>query len=220
MRPVSDTLREQGYAFLPAFRRGEGTAAALRAIATVAVLPGLAEVQVLRPRLVGDSPPNIYSGNFGHGEFPLHTDLAHWFLPPRYLALRCIQGAARVATRIVDGHRIVNTVGDLRLRRALVRPRRPVGGQRHLLRLHEGRLGDGSLLRWDSLFVVPASDDSDCTCAAVRTCLLSMSPMDMVLCDSGDTLILDNWRMLHGRSAIDPSSLGRCVERVYMRAIL
>jgi hypothetical protein len=52
---------------------------------------GLATVQTLIPRKVSSSPPNTYSGNFGHAEFPLHTDLAHWALPPRYLLLRCIR---------------------------------------------------------------------------------------------------------------------------------
>ena len=61
----------------------------------VVKLPGVAEVQVLTPRHEATTSPNTYSGNFGIHAFPLHTDLAHWFLPPRYLALRCVVGVLR-----------------------------------------------------------------------------------------------------------------------------
>jgi Taurine catabolism dioxygenase TauD, TfdA family. len=36
---------------------------------------------------------NQYSGNYGLAEFPLHSDLAHWAVPPRYFMLRCVAGA-------------------------------------------------------------------------------------------------------------------------------
>lgn len=39
---------------------------------------------------LGCSGPNTYSGLFGLEEFPLHTDLAHWHSPPRYILLRVL----------------------------------------------------------------------------------------------------------------------------------
>src|SRR5216684_7723876 len=66
------------------------------------VLPasGIPTVQSLRPRDSNEVSRNQYSGHYGLGEFPLHSDLAHWTIPPRYFLLRCIVGGDDVFTRI------------------------------------------------------------------------------------------------------------------------
>ncbi|MCC6263340.1 MAG: TauD/TfdA family dioxygenase [Bryobacterales bacterium] len=35
----------------------------------------------------------------------------------------------------------------------------------------------------------------------------------------GDTILIDNWQVLHGRSAIPVSCTGRRVERVYLSEV-
>src|SRR5438105_6148313 len=64
------------------------------------LLPGskITTVQALRPRHIQEATRNRYSGHYGFGEFPLHTDIAHWGIPPRYLLLRCIMGTTDVLT--------------------------------------------------------------------------------------------------------------------------
>lgn len=44
-----------------------------------------------------------------------------------------------------------------------------------------------------------------------RTKLVTLS-----LLNPGDTLIVDNWRFLHGRSSVQADDAGRCIERVYL----
>jgi alpha-ketoglutarate-dependent taurine dioxygenase len=39
---------------------------------------------------------------------------------------------------------------------------------------------------------------------------------NVVLENTSDTLLIDNWRMLHGRSAIPDGGDGRIIERVYL----
>src|SRR5262249_10274535 len=160
------------------------------------VLSDFDEVQALRPRSRASSTPNTYSGNFGFDAFPLHTDLAHWARPPRYLALRCMVGMAEVATLVLDGNDLVAEIGATSMRRALVQPRRRLGGVKALLRLRECIDGFRSLIRWDGLFLRPATVSSRETCRAVTTYLCSVMPRRISLLNAGDTLILDNWRML------------------------
>src|ERR1035437_5471538 len=104
---VAGTPRElvaaEGYAFLPQFRPDLPTTMALGLLGQIDFVEGIRAVQTLTPLRVTDSTPNTYSGNFGTGEFPLHTDLAHWVIPPRYIALRCISGTASVGTMLLDG---------------------------------------------------------------------------------------------------------------------
>ena len=182
-------------------------------------MPGATEVQVLTPRHSEQAPPNTYSGNFGTQSFPLHTDLAHWYLPPRYFALRCVVGSRHVATNLVDVKDLISAVGRANLIRALVRPRRPLKRNLPLLRLL-ARLKDGSeIFRWDSLFVAPATNESKAVCETVKDHLASFEPIEMRLENPGDTLILDNWRMLHGRSEVSATDELRRVERAYFGAM-
>src|SRR2546423_858394 len=89
------TVRRLGHAFLPRWQTNASTEevarSAGRLVNVEALLPGsgIPSVQVLHPRPQAEAPRNQYSGTFGLGEFPLHTDLAHWSRPPRYLMLRC-----------------------------------------------------------------------------------------------------------------------------------
>ena len=190
---------------LPAFSR----------LGEVLRLPGIAEVQVLTPRHTSHAPPNTYSGNFGIQAFPLHTDLAHWFLPPRYFALRCVTGSRHVSTSLVDVRDLISVVGRKHLTRALVRPRRPLKRNRPLLRVLNCR-GDGSeVFRWDSLFVVPATKESQAICETITGGLASIEGKEVWLKNPGDTLILDNWRMLHGRSQVSIEDGLRRLERAY-----
>ena len=192
---------------------------AFRGLGPVVQLPGLAEIQVLTPRHTDYAPLNTYSGNFGIEDFPLHTDLAHWFLPPRYFALRCVIGSKHVSTTLVDTKDVISIIGRRNLTRALVRPRRPLKRSRPLLRILSRQEDGSELFRWDSLFVVPATQESQAIYAIVAESLASIEPTQVVLEDPGDTLILDNWRMLHGRSQVSTQDEQRRIERAYLGAI-
>ena len=179
-------------------------------------LPGFDTVQTLRPIEKDVSPPNTYSGNYGTDEFPLHTDMAHWAVPPRYLLLRCVIGAASVATRLLDGRQLVATIGELALMRALVRPRRPLENRRTLLRLLDWRDGSDRFIRWDYLFIAPATKASAATFTAVSSYAQQATPHEIVLRAPGDTLVIDNWRMLHGRAKVGDGASARRIDRVYI----
>ena len=193
--------------------------AAFSSLGKIVRLPRVDEVQTLVPRHAEDAPLNTYSGNFGIQEFPLHTDLAHWFLPPRYFALRCVVGSRDVSTSLVDVKDLIQVVGRMHLLRALVRPRRPLQRTRTLMRLLSRREDGSELFRWDSLFVVPATNESQEVCETVVDALASIEPINVFLENPGDTLILDNWRLLHGRSQISRKDELRRVERAYFGAI-
>jgi L-asparagine oxygenase len=209
-----------GFAFLPAHLPEQDSGDAIACFGTIEKLAGLNEIQDLVPKECLDSPPNIYSGNFGCGDFPFHTDLAHWFFPPHYLVLRCIEGTRDVKTRLIDSRRVVRSVGVDNLCRALVQPRRPVEMNRSLLRILE-RCPDGkSRFRWDSLFIVPASAHSSRTCGEIKNALASAKPLDFVLGQPGDTLVVDNWRMLHARSAVPVTQRNRKIHRGYLSILL
>ena len=213
---LAQQLSEQGFAFLPSYAPQELTISAVSRLGTIASLHDIDNVQMLRPRALTDAPPNIYSGTYGFDAFPLHTDLAHWALPPRYFVLRCIIGAHDVATRLLDGNNVVTAIGSQVLRRALAQPRRAVDGTKPILRLLDRVDNTRLLLRWDSLFIRPATKASAAVFDMVNERLCMCAPLSILLVEPGDTLIVENWRMLHGRSAVPVTSRQRHIDRVYL----
>ena len=196
------------------------TLAALSCIGAIESVDGLNVLQTLIPRRTTEAPPNTYSGNFGTNAFPLHTDLAHWAIPPRYLALRCINGQESVATRILDSQHVVNNFGIDVLRNVLVQPRRPLTNGKQLLNLLDRAALTRQLrFRWDQLYLVPATRQSKLMFERVGEFLIDSKPEELVLKASGDTIVIDNWRCLHGRAAIPGIAQTRHVDRAYMSSI-
>lgn len=172
-----------------------------------------AEVQQIIPRATAN--PNTYSGMFGFGKFPFHTDLAHRRDPPRYLMLRCIKGYLDVNTNLLDsrclfGEELLGT-----LDRSVVKPRRPQNSRWPLLRLSE-KLEGARRLRWDSKYLIPANKVAVRGFQGVADLLEKTECTQISLANVGDTLLIDNWRILHGRSVIKPGREDRHIERVYL----
>lgn len=161
------------------------------------------------------SPPNTYSGMFGFGVFPFHTDLAHWPHPPRYLALRCVVGFEDVSTLLLDGDTVVACTGRHLLLNSLVQPRRPLHGKIPLYRLLRP-FDERDLIRWDEIFIRPANEGSSAVAKKFKLAIGGEPPIQIALANLGDTLIIDNWRMLHSRTAIRSEHCMRKIDRAYL----
>jgi len=74
-------------------------------------------------------------------------------------------------------------------------------------------------VRWDSLFLIPLNSSAKKVAHVFSTTKWSNSLKAVNLLEPGDTLIVDNWHMLHGRSAVDDDSIDRRIERAYLSAI-
>lgn len=173
-------------------------------------------VQVLTPK--AEATPNTYSGIFGLGRFPFHTDLAHWPMPPRYLLLRCVRGYADVPTLLLDGRALAAAVGEDAMERALAKPRRPLGGEMRMLRLLQDH-AVGEIIRWDQIFLTPASPVGKSVFDQFQRLVDRAVHACAVMADDGDVLVIDNWRMLHARPAIEPDRMDRHLERVYLESL-
>ena len=218
-RVTTSLVASQGFAFLPQHRPTASLAEVARDLGTIVDLPGLERFQTLAPCTVSEASANTYSGSFGLSTFPMHTDLAQWYLPPRYLLLRCLVGCPEVSTSLLDGNQLRDWFGDTRLRRILVRPRRVVDSHRACLRILEKPRDGKLLIRWDSLFLHPATDISAEIFLAIEERVMSTPSEKCALAQPGDTLLVDNWRMLHGRESVAERFKHRRIERTYLGAL-
>jgi L-asparagine oxygenase len=211
---LATQLLEKGYAQIRANNIEESTFGLATRIGSVSSIPGISTVQLLSPYTQACAPLNSYGSIYGLGHFPLHTDMAHWYAPPRYLLLRCIRPAPEVKTLILHSDRIFADEDEVTLRRALFRPRRPLDSRLTALRVFEsGRC------RWDSVFIIPMT----LTAMELRERILeridTAAIEEVSLLDSSDAVIIDNWRVLHGRRDVSLTSVHRKIERIYLDSV-
>jgi len=177
----------------------------------IAHVPGTLVVQNLVPSESKEKEASSYSGNFGMGEFPFHTDLAHWYKPPRFLLLRCIVPSSEVFTSVLQSEPLFSKENKNDLRRSLFRPRRRLDGRLSALRLFEK-----NFYRWDTLFLKPINNMAKSLQSRIENKIMESSPCKVVLEQKGDCVLIDNWNVFHARSAIPPEAENRKIERVYL----
>ena len=217
MTTLFSQVEQDGFVFIPQWEPSKDTGTLVRNIGDVVALSGDDPVHPLRAIEREQTTPNTYSGNYGLDAFPMHTDLAHWCIPPRYLMLRCQVGYAEVSTPVMDGRDLFLRNSDLS-GRVLVKPRRPLQGSMRLLRLCE-QVGSHWLFRWDQLFLQAASLSGINDMSMYEVLIRFHEKTSIVLKDKGDTVIIDNWRMIHGRDCIPPQCSDRLLERVYLQEL-
>lgn len=180
-------------------------------------IPNIPIVQRLTPKLIEDSTSNIYSGNFGYGKFPLHSDLAHWYIPPRYLILRCITPSDVVFTGVVKTSSLLNKINISDIDRAIFKPRKRQDRELSLLKFKQ-KTEFGHIYRWDSIFLRPCNKSAEIICNSINDAEANQIFTKNYL-NKGDVLLIDNWNTLHCRGEIKSNSVNRVIERVYLSAI-
>ena len=177
-------------------------------------VPGTEIVQLLVPSESREKEGSSYSGNYGMDQFPFHTDMAHWYIPPRFLLLRCVKPSALVATKIMLAAPLYSLENKSDVRRSLYRPRRRLNG-----RLNSLRIVERCFFRWDTLFLQPLSGRARELQERISQRISEADSQDIVLAKDGDCILIDNWNTLHSRSAVPPEAASRVIERVYLSAI-
>ena len=72
------------------------------------------------------------------------------------------------------------------------------------------------MLRWDREFLRPASKVGEDGMASLNNALTKIDHVNVALHEPGDTLIIDNWRMLHARAHVPADCMARQIERTYL----
>lgn len=79
------------------------------------------ERELIRPMTREEASPSSLSASFGLSDFPLHCDAAHWQIPARYLALKCLDpGREPTGTKLLDTHAMTLSAAARSLARSAV----------------------------------------------------------------------------------------------------
>ena len=214
MTPDSTELQTRGFACFTSAAPSQSTIHVAQGIGEVLNTSGVAAVQVLIPQQSEGLEKSSYSGMYGTNSFPFHTDMAHWHVPPRYFLLRCMEPTKNVLTYFAHSGDIFGPEAKLTLKRALFRPRRRLDGRLTCFRLREGEC-----YRWDSEFIQPVNALASELRSRVLERIANARVRTVPLATTGDCILVDNWKTLHGRSAIPRDAAHRCIDRVYLTSV-
>lgn len=169
--------------------------------------------EVIEPRAPNEAYPRSLSVKFGLRALPLHVELSHRPRPCRYILLGCLDpGSPGADTMLLDWRTIGFTPDELDILEAapiLVRNGR---SSFYSTILPTGR----AFLRYDPGCLESVDERGAVALDLVRRRLRTCHPA-IHKWRRGDVLIIDNWRILHGRAQSEPGS-GRRVARILIDA--
>jgi alpha-ketoglutarate-dependent taurine dioxygenase len=166
----------------------------------------------LRPTEAVNSRAHSLSGMYSIGAFPCHTDTAHWATPCRYVLLACVNpGLGNRETVLLDPRVVPMTTRQRELLRSTPFRVRNGKGSFFSTVLQKGR----PFIRYDSGCMQPLSYNG----ALAFSYLDSQAWPDLVQrikLVRGNLLIVDNWRILHGRGPAFCDDRSRTLLRLYV----
>jgi L-asparagine oxygenase len=179
-------------------------------------------VDTLTPMPKTQARRNSLSSAHGVGAFPLHTDAAHHRCPPRWILLRCVDpGPGNRPTMLGDASQIELSGRQLReVGRAVWIVKTGVRSflaSALLPPTARARTQDSLALRYDLGCMRPA-DPAFNEAASTLARGISQLIQDTVEWEASLTLVIDNWRVLHGRGPEITADRGlRRLERIAVR---
>jgi L-asparagine oxygenase len=165
----------------------------------------LREHRLLAPRETGGRPS--LSARHGLGAFPWHTDGAQRVRTPRWLLMRS-HGEPKTPTLLLDGTALATNGGitaELAAASWLVQGTPPFYAP--------VIAPNGEALRWNPDLMSPRGSRGAVADKRWRL-LLAAAEANRHQWRSGETLILDNWRLLHARPPITADDPERQLERI------
>lgn len=166
-------------------------------------------IDELRPLSRSQARPFSLSAQHGTGAFPLHTDTAHWSTPARYVVLRAARAHDR-ATLLVDSRSLpLDADGRKLLKRAVFTVR---SGRGSFLTTIQPE--DEKFFRFDRGCMFPKTASASYALSLITSAEASC-PLVEIDWLANSTLVLDNWRFLHGRAHGDGTNkYSRLLRRV------
>ena len=156
---------------------------------------------------------NSLSRRYSVGEFPLHADTSHWSVPCRYIVLGCLSsGSARRKTVLLNIDRLPLSSQQFSLLRSA--PVRVVNGRASFFSTILA--ANRKFIRYDAGCMKPVMSDS---VRALNIFLRRhwLNYLETIDWFEGKVVVIDNWRLLHGRGPANGDDSDRVLLRISIR---
>lgn len=169
-------------------------------------------VRSISPQTATSAPKNTLSSRYGLAAFPFHTDGAHWRQPPRYLVLYCRDPASGIRETLLSQPLPgADSVEKTILRRSLWRVS---GVHKHFVaRILDGVNGS-EFLRFDWSCMTPVSNQDESR--EVLSACIDRAPIKRITWQRDRFLLIDNWKLLHGRGPAETVDTSRLHWRILL----
>ncbi len=167
-------------------------------------------IQKLTPTLANDAHPNSLSARHSFANFPLHMDTAHWVSPCRYVILGCSNvGSGNRKTKLLDFRSLSISKSEKNLLYST--PFRVING-RHSF--YSSVLSDQrEFIRYDPGCMFPTSSNG-IKLLKVFSEERWNNKIEEIEWQTGTVLIINNWRVLHGRGLASKTDNDRLLYRI------
>lgn len=168
---------------------------------------------MLMPTGAHAAKPRSLSKIHSAGEFPLHIDTAHWLTPCRYVILACLSpGSGNRPTLLLDTPRLPLSEQQVSLLHST--PLRVTNGRNSFFSTILSKTRP--FVRFDPGCMTTTTPDGS---ASLEVLSRQNWPdhVESVHWKAGTVLVIDNWRLLHGRAHADCSDPDRKLLRVSIR---
>jgi len=169
--------------------------------------------EAVRPQSADKAHPRSLSARYGLNALPFHAELSHRPRPCRYLLLGCIDpGTPSAVTMLLDWRTLGFSPEELHLLKTA-----PIFVRTGRRSFYSTILSpDHAFFRYDPGCLEAVDERGRTALRLVEHRLAGSSPDAHEWC-RGDILIIDNWRVLHGRGPSDKGS-GRRLARILINA--
>ena len=171
-------------------------------------------IKLLTPRIAVESRARTLSATYGRGPFPLHTDTAFWPVPCRYLIFRAT-GDVRRPTTVLSFAELLENLGTKFRSLAeqsiwLARTR-----ERAFYCSMTFRVGNERCWRYDSQCMFPVNNAASQVEQILGRQIPGIEETDLEWEDD-IAVVMDNWKVLHGRGPMPLDEKQRILERIYV----
>lgn len=180
---------------------------------TSATRSGGSLCDTLLPTNADAAKPRSLSKLHAVGEFPLHNDTAHWLTPCRYVMLACVApGSAGRPTLLLDTRRLPLSEHQTSLLQST--PLRVTNGRNSFFStIHSNTR---PFVRFDPGCMTATTPEGE-EALAVLARHNWPDYIETVDWEAGTVLVMDNWRLLHGRGHADRPDSDRKLLRISIR---
>lgn len=214
--PIAE-LEQHGWVIFDLEQQADLQRWVVKAASSLGEIAPTREQGALLDRLIvrdaGRSPPNSLSSRFGGSGFPMHMDTAHWPTPCHFVILGCVApGDQSRSTTLTDWRQL--KLDDQACRELFTAPFRVTNGRQSF---YSSILSvDRVFVRYDMSCMSPASDAAKGVSDTVAQAIAA-APCIRIEWKHNRVVILDNWRMLHGRGASNTIDSDRLLVRALVR---
>lgn len=214
MNPTErEILNKAGWLEFQGAKTNEELISLAKVIGQIQKHPNGSEIFTLTPKNGVKSTKGTFSSKYGYGKFPLHTDTAFYTQPIRYMILSMNKSSDTFTTlltmeRLFDG---LNPEEEYIASRAIYKVKTSESSfYSSLIFKNNG----AKSIRYDPTCMFPANNHAKEFDAKLQEMFAQLEP-EIITWNEPKTLVIDNWKVLHGRSSTKENEQ-REMKRIYI----